>query len=211
MRAVHTSWLDLAPEPWKNGGGVTRTLAVDAAKPTGAAPRWRVSIADIERDGAYSRFDGYDRVSVVLSGAGVALRADGAAGADVALRAYGVEGADGRDGVTVTLRPGVPTAFPGDVAMQAQLLDGPVRVLNLFVLRGSAVAEVEADATLNAGALPVTPGPVSTLRIVVAGSHFHIDTPCPGAASADDSAVGQDPLPPGAVQIVLRMAAPAPD
>lgn len=199
MRAVHTSWLDLAPEPWKNGGGVTRTLAVDAAMPPGAAPRWRVSIADIERDGAYSRFDGYDRVSVVLSGAGVALRA------------YEVEGADGQDGVNVTLRPGVPTAFPGDVAMQAQLLDGPVRVLNLFVLRGAAVAEVKADATLNAGALSVTPGLVSTLRIVVAGSHFHIDTPCPGAASADDSAVGQDPLPPGAVQIVVRMAAPAPD
>lgn len=193
MRAVHISWLDLAPEPWKNGGGETRTLAVDAAMPPGAAPRWRVSIADIERDGAYSRFDGYDRVSVVLSGAGVALRADG------------------RDDVTVTLRPGVPTAFPGDVAMQAQLLDGPVRVLNLFVLRGAAMAEVKADATLNAGALPVTPGLVSTLRIVVAGSHFHIDTPDPGAALADDSAVGQDPLPPGAVQILLRMAAPAPD
>lgn len=64
MRWTQAAWQALPPEPWKNGGGVTRTLAVDGQA---AVPRWRVSIADIEQDGPYSRFPGYDRVSVVLS------------------------------------------------------------------------------------------------------------------------------------------------
>ena len=68
MRPLHASWLAVTPEPWKNGGGVTRTLSVDTA---GQPPRWRVSVADIDRDGPYSRFPGYDRVSVVLTGGGV--------------------------------------------------------------------------------------------------------------------------------------------
>lgn len=205
MRAVHASWRDLPPEPWKNGGGVTRTLAVDDAVPASAcatadaaAPRWRVSVADIDRDGAYSRFPGYDRVSVVLSGAGVALQGDG---------------------VNVTLRPGVPTGFPGDAALQSRLLDGPVRVLNLFVLRSAAQASVRcaqarpaaaactAAIPVMAGSLEDAIGVLSDLRITVADGHFHIDLSCPGDARAGEGLVEQD-LSPGAVRMVLRMAAP---
>lgn len=136
MRIAQADWQGLPPEPWKNGGGVTRTLAVDAQAP----PRWRISIADIGRDGPYSRFPGHDRVSVVLSGEGVALQGEG-------------EG--------LVLQPGVPTAFAGDVAFQSRLLGGPVRVLNLFVLRGAAQATVScsgwgqgASLALAAGSLP---------------------------------------------------------
>lgn len=117
MRA-HASWLALPPEPWKNGGGVTRTVSVDAVQ---QPPRWRVSVADIDRAGPYSRYAGYDRVSVVLTGGGVALRAGDA---------------------SVCLMPGVATAFAGDAAFDCRLTDGPVRVLNLFVLRGAARASV---------------------------------------------------------------------
>lgn len=117
MRA-QASWLALTPEPWKNGGGVTRTVSVDAVQ---QPPRWRVSVADIDRAGPYSRYAGYDRVSVVLTGGGVALRAGDA---------------------SVCLAPGVATAFTGDAAFDCRLTDGPVRVLNLFVLRGAARASV---------------------------------------------------------------------
>ncbi len=117
MRA-QASWLALPPEPWKNGGGVTRTVSVDAVQ---QPPRWRVSVADIDRAGPYSRYAGYDRVSVVLTGDGVALRAGDA---------------------SVCLAPGVATAFTGDAAFDCRLTDGPVRVLNLFVLRGAARASV---------------------------------------------------------------------
>lgn len=137
VRLACADWQALPPEPWKNGGGVTRTLAMDTR--AGAA-RWRVSIADIERDGPYSRFPGYDRVSVVLSGQGVALQGAGAG---------------------LDLLPGVPTAFAGDIAFQSRLLGGPVQVLNLFVLRGAAQVTVSCagweQAALIVGSLPIDP------------------------------------------------------
>lgn len=108
-------WPALPPEPWKNGGGVTRTLAAEAGA------RWRISVADIAQGGPYSRFAGDDRVSVVLSGQGATLCGEG---------------------MPVQLRPGKPAAFAGDVAWQCQLAAGPVQVLNLFVRRGMARARV---------------------------------------------------------------------
>lgn len=157
MRPLHASWLAVTPEPWKNGGGVTRTLSVDAAQ---QPPRWRVSVADIDRDGPYSRFPGYDRVSVVLTGGGVELVAEGADVADVA------------DAERITLAPGVATAFAGDAGFQSRLLNGPVRVLNLFVLRGAAVASVlcvgGGQSAVQAGGLAQASATTHTLRIVVA-------------------------------------------
>lgn len=157
MRPLHASWLAVTPEPWKNGGGVTRTLSVDTA---GQPPRWRVSVADIDRDGPYSRFPGYDRVSVVLTGGGVELVAEGADVADVA------------DAERITLAPGVATAFAGDAGFQSRLLNGPVRVLNLFVLRGAAVASVlcvgGGQSAVQAGGLAQDSATTHTLRIVVA-------------------------------------------
>lgn len=157
MRPLHASWLAVTPEPWKNGGGVTRTLSVDTAQ---QPPRWRVSVADIDRDGPYSRFPGYDRVSVVLTGGGVELVAEGADVADVA------------DAERITLAPGVATAFAGDAGFQSRLLNGPVRVLNLFVLRGAAVASVlcvgGGQSAVQAGGLAQASATTHTLRIVVA-------------------------------------------
>ncbi|CAB3631328.1 HutD/Ves family protein [Achromobacter pestifer] len=114
MHLTLADWQALPAEPWKNGGGVTRTVARDA---DAAAARWRVSIADIARDGPYSRFPGYDRVSVVLTGQGVALHGAG---------------------MEVVLLPGVATTFPGDIAFQSRLLGEPVQVLNVFVRRDAA-------------------------------------------------------------------------
>jgi len=186
MRAMYVNWRDLPPEPWKNGGGVTRTLAVDdAARARKMPPRWRVSVADITSDGAYSRFPGVDRVSVVLSGAGVALRGDG---------------------VDIALLPGRAVAFAGDVALQSRLLDGAVRVLNLFVLRGAVHAQVRCGGAqpviVNAGSLEDADGHASHVRIVVDAQNFYIDSSC------QDDAASADALPPDAVRIDLRMAAP---
>ncbi|MNI40351.1 hypothetical protein D3C73_945710 [compost metagenome] len=123
-------------------------------------PRWRVSVADIDRDGPYSRFPGYDRVSVVLTGGGVELVADAADVADVA------------DAGRIRLAPGVATAFAGDAAFQSRLVNGPVRVLNLFVLRGAAAASVvcvsSGQSAVEAGGLAQDGATTHTLRIVVA-------------------------------------------
>ena len=148
---VRASWLALPPEPWKNGGGVTRTLAADPAG------RWRVSIADIERDGPYSRFPGFDRVSVVLAGEGVMLQGEG---------------------VAVALRPCEPAAFGGDALLQSTLVGGAVRVLNLFVLRGAAVASVTcsdvASGCCEVGSLPAGADGRDVTRLVVTSEEYQM-------------------------------------
>src|ERR1044072_6743781 len=55
--------------PWKNGGGTTRDIAL---WPRGASLDdfdWRLSLAQVDRDGPFSRFDNVDRTLVLLSGA----------------------------------------------------------------------------------------------------------------------------------------------
>jgi environmental stress-induced protein Ves len=54
---------DLKAVPWKNGGGATREIA---ASPPGAAFDafdWRVSVAEVSVAGAFSMFEGIDRVA----------------------------------------------------------------------------------------------------------------------------------------------------
>lgn len=148
---VRASWLALPPEPWKNGGGVTRTLAADPAG------RWRVSIADIERDGPYSRFPGFDRVSVVLAGEGVMLQGEGCA---------------------VPLRLREPAVFGGDALWQSTLVGGPVQVLNLFVLRGGAVASVTCSGAPSGGCevglMPAGVAGREVTRLVVTAEEYRM-------------------------------------
>ena len=61
--------VDYVARPWKNGGGTTRDIAVS---PSGASLDtfdWRLSLAQVDRDGPFSRFDNVDRTLVLLSGA----------------------------------------------------------------------------------------------------------------------------------------------
>jgi environmental stress-induced protein Ves len=60
---------DYPTRPWKNGGGTTRDIAVS---PPGASLDdfdWRLSLAQVDRDGPFSRFDNVERTLVLLSGA----------------------------------------------------------------------------------------------------------------------------------------------
>lgn len=56
--------------PWRNGAGVTREVAAD--KP-GADFGWRVSVATLDRDAPFSRFDGCARTFVLARGGPVTL------------------------------------------------------------------------------------------------------------------------------------------
>lgn len=62
---------DMAPKPWKNGGGRTRELL---AWPSPEVWWLRISVADVEHDGPFSPYSGVDRWFAVLDGAGVELR-----------------------------------------------------------------------------------------------------------------------------------------
>jgi uncharacterized protein len=104
---------DVPGEPWRNGGGRTRTLLVWPAE----ANEWslRVSVADIESDGPFSAFPGIDRWFSVLQGAGVVL----------ALTEGKRRIAAGNDAV----------AFDGESAPSCSLVDGVTLDLNLMTRR----------------------------------------------------------------------------
>jgi uncharacterized protein len=102
----------VAPQRWRNGGGVTRELL---AEPEGAGWSLRISVADIEVDGPFSAFPGVARWFTVIEGAGVELTIDGAAH---------------------RLRPDDPPLnFDGNAPTTCRLLAGATRDLNLM-LRG---------------------------------------------------------------------------
>lgn len=113
------------PQPWRNGGGITRELL---AAPDAERWQWRVSVADIERDGAFSAWPGVQRWFAVLEGAGVTLTIDGAAH-------------------VVTPRSGA-LRFDGDAMTACRLLDGATRDLNLMLrgVRGALEKVVAAEA-----------------------------------------------------------------
>ena len=117
-------------QPWKNGGGVTREVAV---WPEGSGLDdflWRVSIAEVASAGPFSRFDGIDRALAILEGRMALAFADRAIELDAA---------------------SAPFAFPGDVACSGTPIGGTVIDLNVMVRRGRARASVERAAEGLAG------------------------------------------------------------
>lgn len=122
----------LAAAPWKNGGGVTREIA---AYPVGASLDtfvWRVSVADVERAGPFSRFPGVARTLVLLAGSG--MRLSEASGA-----------------THVLARPLDIARFDGEAALDAQLVDGATRDFNLMIRRDRADAALEIWEGARAG------------------------------------------------------------
>lgn len=104
---------DVASQPWKNGGGVTRELL---AWPSADDWAIRVSVADIECDGVFSAFRGIDRYFAVLDGNGVRL-----------------------DGVADVRIGDKPVHFDGALAPHCRLIDGPTRDLNVMIRRNAGV------------------------------------------------------------------------
>lgn len=100
----------VAPQPWRNGGGMTRELL---AWPDAAPWRARISVADIDVDGAFSSFPGVERWFAVIEGGGVEL--------------------DFGDASQRLTQGDAPLRFDGASAPMCRLLDGPTRDLNLML------------------------------------------------------------------------------
>lgn len=116
MKLVHLE--DVAPQPWRNGGGQTRELL---AWPGSGDWQLRVSLADIEQDGPFSAFPGVTRWFTVIEGEGVVLRFGDRA---------------------ETLGPGsAPLRFDGGEAPSCELIGGPTRDLNLMLRGGEGVIQ----------------------------------------------------------------------
>src|SRR5512147_1621544 len=64
---------DYRTMPWKNGGGRTTEIAAAPRGADLAGFTWRISVAELERDGPFSAFPGVDRTLVLLAGNGMRL------------------------------------------------------------------------------------------------------------------------------------------
>jgi len=67
----------LSPVPWKNGGGSTIEIAIGPNEAGFDDFDWRVSLATISEDGAFSQFPGVDRTLALVDGHGMTLQIDG--------------------------------------------------------------------------------------------------------------------------------------
>ena len=121
MSAVKiTSPDDFITMPWRNGLG--STVEVLKHQPEDSF-HWRLSMADVTEDGAFSDFSGYDRCLILINGAGLTLT----------------------DNKTQTwaLKSQLDTAhFKGEDLINARLHDGPIRDFNLMTRRQNCSAKV---------------------------------------------------------------------
>ena len=108
---------------WKNGGGWTTELSASVSAAAGGDFDWRISIADIESDGAFSTFPGCDRFIALLDGAGMELQIDTSEPVRLDQRLRFVR-------------------FAGEAATFGRLLGGAVRDFNVIVRREAVRAEV---------------------------------------------------------------------
>lgn len=107
-------------ERWKNGLGWTREIA---RVPDRDGWDWRLSIAEIERDAAFSAFPGIDRELVLLRGNGLRLVFD--------------------DGRAISLMPPHERLrFAGEEAVTGELIDGVTHDFNLMWRRDRVRAEL---------------------------------------------------------------------
>ncbi|MCF3948852.1 HutD family protein [Acidiphilium sp. AL] len=109
--------------PWKNGGGETAEIDIFPPESGIDAFDWRVSMAHVTADGAFSQFTGIDRTLSILEGKGIRLAVSDQAGIDIT-------------------PDSLPYSFPADVPTVAQLIDGPVIDLNVMTRRGRFVHRV---------------------------------------------------------------------
>jgi environmental stress-induced protein Ves len=131
--------------PWKNGGGVTREVAVHPQGSSFDAFDWRVSIAQVQGAGPFSSLPGLDRRLAVLEGT-LAITLDGSP--------------------ETTLGAGVPAVhFAGEIPVQAHPVDGPVIDLNVMTRRGRFTSALTLQAVRQP--MPLASGPATLLVVAL--------------------------------------------
>ena len=142
---------DYTSRPWKNGGGTTRDILVS---PPGASLDefdWRLSLAQVDRDGPFSRFDDIDRTLVLLSGAMTLHEPDR----------------------RIELVRGEPVEFPGERTMDATLQGGATLDFNVMTRRGRATHDVRHEVFSTRTNVEATDG--STIVLFALESGLRVD------------------------------------
>jgi environmental stress-induced protein Ves len=167
----------LPREPWKNGGGWTRSVA--GATDEHGRTLWRVSVAEIGTAGPFSIFEGLQRQAVMLQGARLRLRSP-----------------HPQDDVLFN-GPGSLTAFPGERALVADTPTEPTQLWNLMHRRGRVNARLQV---LNDQLFDLPPAPHGL--VFVQRGEFELVLPrCRSLGLAPGQGMHLQQLPAGALLV----------
>jgi hypothetical protein len=142
---------ELIETPWKNGGGVTREITTAQLE---GAFLWRLSMADISKDGGFSDFSGLMRVLTVIKGSSVTLTHD-----------------------TGTFKADLwePVRFDGALKIHATLSDGPLSDLNLMFDPKRCIGNVETLRGPHQQVLEPTAQRHHAIHILAGSADFNSD------------------------------------
>ena len=150
-------------ERWRNGAGWTREIA---AEPEGGEWSWRLSIAEIEQDAPFSRFEGIDREIVLLSGNGVRLRFD--------------------DGMVHALEPPHGRLrFSGEAGVFGELIDGPTQDFNLMWRRDRIDAQLWHRPLVGPMVIFADAGTTWAVHLLAGRARFADDSGLPALEAGD--------------------------
>ena len=136
---------------WKNGAGTTRDIVVS---PPGASLDdfdFRLSLAHVDRNGPFSRFDGVDRTLVLLNGAMTLHEPER----------------------RIDLVRDVPVAFEGERSIEATLAGGSTLDFNVMTRRGRARHTVRRETLSKRTNIEPTRG--STIILFVLDGGVSVD------------------------------------
>lgn len=164
MRIIE--FASLKVQPWRNGGGVTREIALGG---TATEPAWRLSIADVTAAGAFSAFPGMERTFTVIEGDVVELTVDG---------------------VVRRLERFRPLKFDGGSTTSCALPTGACRALNVMTRKDSFAAGVLIAELSKKQPLPVQP---DQFLVLLQGQAQVLDGISTGVLSPFDTVAGSIP------------------
>lgn len=144
LRIVRIAAREQLLQPWRNGLGMTREIA---RFPLTGDWDWRMSIARIDADSAFSSFPGVDRWLLLLRGNGLRLRF--------------------ADGETLELAPPHgDAAFAGERGVAGELIDGPTDDFNLMWRRDRIAADCWLRPLVGNGVLAVAPQDIWAVHLI---------------------------------------------
>ncbi len=166
VRASHAGVIpanEYRRERWRNGAGWTREIY---RHPDDADWLWRLSIAEIERDAAFSMFPGIERELVLLSGNGLRLRFD--------------------DGEVNELRPPHDRfRFSGERRVVGELQGGPTQDFNLMWRRDAIEAQLWHRPLVGLMVIFADPGTTWAVYLIAGQACFADDSRLPPLAAGD--------------------------
>lgn len=148
---------------WKNNLGWTREIL---RTPDSDDWLWRLSIAEIEQDAAFSSFPGIERELVLLRGNGLRLRFD--------------------DGEVRELdQPHARHRFAGERALVGELIDGSTHDFNLMWRRDAVHAELLHRPLVGSMVFFAEPGTQWAIHLLAGQAHFDADSDLPPLFAGD--------------------------